>query len=70
MYKSADWWVQVQTANSRQFTIPLPHKKSKVDAMVNSNFVNPKEKLWIYNGEYQFRMETPNTKLKLCRGIS
>jgi hypothetical protein len=31
----------VQTANSRQFTIPLPHKKSKADAMVNSDFVNP-----------------------------
>jgi hypothetical protein len=30
MYKSADWWVRVQTANCRQFTIPLPHKKSSV----------------------------------------
>jgi hypothetical protein len=39
--KSADWWVRVQTANSWQCTIPLPHKKSKADAMVNSDFVNP-----------------------------
>jgi hypothetical protein len=25
--------------------VPSPHKKSKADTMVNSDFVNPKEKL-------------------------
>jgi hypothetical protein len=48
MYKSADWWVRVQTANSWQFTIPLPHKKSKADAMVNSDFVNPYGSTMVY----------------------